>query len=444
MDFQVSKFTIDAKEIKGLKIIGNAIQNRNNTHTIILLDVSGSMDESSKLTNVKKSLQYLIKFLQKNDTLSLVTFNNLSQILIENMNVTSEYITTFNFIIETLKANGGTNLSSGLLNVKGIIDRSRVPLTTTYSKTGLIILTDGHTNEGLTRSDDILRIIESMKAIEPNLSITTIGYNEDHNANLLTQIATSGGGSYNIVNNQEQIAIVLGDILGGLMTTVVQNVCVKYPSSWKCLNVYNKKTENDITTLQIGDINAESETIILFESDNENTIVVEGYLTSDFSHKVNNISWLPENISLYKDPYIIAYLRNAIAYILVNMNILSSNTTLLNTIKEHLNTIVHPLVPLLRQEIVSIENQIRNNIMNTSQNIQTSAFLGLARGTSAYTPRVRRRRLSFTDADADADAVLNNFGNITLQTPFSNRIQQDITQQLVNMSQQENPNNPET
>ena len=99
MNFEVSDIQVNNNYIKGVKILGdkNEQGERNSTHTIILLDVSGSMDESNKLKNVKKSLNFLIKFLQPTDRLTLITFNSMSQIVIQNMNVTQEYITTFQY-----------------------------------------------------------------------------------------------------------------------------------------------------------------------------------------------------------------------------------------------------------------------------------------------------------------------------------------------------------
>ena len=124
MNYEVSDVSVNNKTIKGIKLIGSDIDIRNPTHTIVLLDTSGSMECEGKLINVKKSLYFLLRFLQKTDRLSLVTFSSSSHIIIENMNVTSEYLETFRFTIDTLSAAGGTNLSAGLLNVKSIIERT--------------------------------------------------------------------------------------------------------------------------------------------------------------------------------------------------------------------------------------------------------------------------------------------------------------------------------
>ena len=431
MNTEVSEISVNGKVLKGLKITGNPITSRNNTHTIVLLDTSGSMSYNSKLNNIAKSLSFLLKFLQSTDYLSLVTFNYGSQIIIDNMKVSSEYLEAFKYAIDTLDAEGGTNLSSGLLNVKSIIERAD---HTQVSKTGLIILTDGHVNEGVIKSEELMRIISLIKGVNPNISITTIGYGEDHNATLLNSIATNGGGSYNIVNNIEEVATVFGDILGGLMTTVSQNVKLEYPSSWNCINMYSKTTENSSTTLYIGDVYAESETILLFENTTNDTIKLVGTSTTDYSNWAKEIHWAT-SLSESKDVYHMAYIRNTIAYILKNMNAMEASIiqNTMNPIKDYLNQPLiqyHPLTKMLKTQIENIENQIiRPTNFNDTINIQTSAFLALGRGASA--PRhVPRRRAD----SSDEDAILNGLSDLNVTTPFSNRVQRELTQQITSMA----------
>jgi Mg-chelatase subunit ChlD len=431
MNTEVSEISVNGKQLKGLKIIGNPIAERNATHTIVLLDTSGSMNDQSKLANVKKSLSFLLKFLQKSDYLSLVTFNYGSQIIIDNTKVTSEYIETFRYAIDTLDAEGGTNLSAGLLNVKSILERAN---PTQVSKTGLIILTDGQVNEGIIRSEELMRIIQAIKQVNPNISITTIGYGEDHNAALLNNIATNGGGSYNVVNTIEEVGTVFGDILGGLMTTVLQNVQVKYPSSWNCINMYSKTNTDNSTILYIGDVCAESETILLFENTTNDTVTLNGVNTSDYSNISYSVSWAT-NISQNKEAYHMAYIRNSIAYILKNLRILNESIirTMLVSMKDYLNTPLaqfHPLTQMLKNQITNIEEQLNQpSNLNTTMNLQTSAFLGLGRGASVPRRAPRRRADS-----SDETLMMEAMNAVNISTPFSNRVQRELTQRIASMA----------
>ena len=460
MNFEVSEILVNNVPIKGVKILGNKLENgqRNATHTIILLDVSGSMEEDKKLTNVKKSLNFLIKFLQPNDRLTLITFNSMSQIQIQNMNVTPEYLATFQYTIDSILAYGGTNLSSGLLNVKSVLERCACTLENqNISKTGLIILTDGHANEGLSRSEDILRIIESVKVSLPSLTITTIGYNEDHNAELLKSIAVNGGGSYNIVNTNDQVATVFGEILGGLMTTVIQNCYVQFDSSWKNLNMYTSTENNGQTILNIGDINAESETILLFSNTNNSnlTVKVTGVKTKDFTTITQELNF--NQISENKQPYHMTYIRIIVSNILQNLRTLTKEYIIetLKQIKEYLEqpqNVLNPLTSYLKEEINSIENQLETpSSINTTQNLQQSVCMAFGRGTSCSRntqhvyqtpPRMRptaRRAIRFEDIDIEnsLSSAMNNMivHNSHLATPFANSAQREVSQYAVNYTQ---------
>lgn len=440
MNFEVNEINVRTKPVKCLKILGTPIQTRNPTHTVVLLDTSGSMDEGSKLKNVKKSLNFLLKFLQKNDTISLITFNYGSQILIENMNCSNEYMQAFEYTIDTLKADGGTNLSAGLLNVKSVLERTQ---TNNLSKTGLIILTDGHANEGLSRSEDLLRIIEGIKTVSPSISISTIGYNDDHNASLLKDIATYGSGSYNIVNNIEQVASVFGDVLGGLITTVAQNVIVSIPSSWNCLNMYKTKINNNIKQVEVGDICGESETILLFENSDATAIQVSGVNTQTLESISNTITFNTDAYSSYKDPYMIAYIRNYLAYVLSHMDSIDKDVTKenLNEMKTYLSQPLisfNVIVKMLNDEIDSIVSQLNGSSFDTTSNLQTSMMLGFSRGLSRPRGvRPMRRRASISNMDEVTN--LMNQVNVTM-TPFGNRIQREITQQMASMTSSEDPN----
>jgi hypothetical protein len=90
----------------------------------------------------------------------------------------------------------------------------------------------------------------------------------------------------------------------------------------------------------------------------------------------------------------------------------------------------HPLTNLLKSEIDSIENQIRTpSQVNTTINLQTSAFLALGRGTSSPR-RLPRRRADSNDENSMLDAM----NSINISTPFSNRIQRELTQQMTSMA----------
>ena len=395
MDIEVSEITIDNRPIKGVKLIGHPCEQRIPVHTIILLDTSGSMNFNSKLKNVKKSLYYILKFLQ-NDYLSLISFSDTSEILLENTRITPDQTAMLHFTIDKMTAENGTNLSAALLNAHTILQRN-----TSIVKTGIIILTDGHANEGITKSEDLLNIISTIP-----VSITTIAYGEDHNADLLKDIAVNSGGSYNMVNNLEQVGSVFGDILGGLKTCILQNILVKHTMS--SLSPYPTKAG----VMNIGDIYAESETVLLFEGDGD--VCIEGITTSDYKWFSKSVNW--NNMSENKTSYYITYARLEIANILQHMSLPKEQIIAkIVKLKPILDNINHPLVAHLVNEIENIQNQLSEDHLNTSVNLQSSAFYSLGRGVQSQ--------------------MANQLHNIHIQSPFANSTQRQITESIQHMSQ---------
>ena len=99
----------------------------------------------------------------------------------------------------------------------------------------------------------------------------------------------------------------------------------------------------------------------------------------------------------------------------------------------HIQT--HPLVIILKEEITSIESQITSNRrVNQSQNLQTSAFLGLSRGTTS-------RRSDTPRTIQPVDTISDIFSNLSMNTttPFSNRVQRQISQEAQIFSQTQDP-----
>ena len=221
------------------------------------------------------------------------------------------------------------------------------------------------------------------------------------------------------------------------MTTTAHNVVVKYPSVWNCLNAYTKKNINNITTLNIGDINAESETIILFENTDSSVITLEGYNTKDFSYILKTIPFI--NLSTAIIPYMVTYIRIGIAYILEHMNqrdIIRPKFQILKTYISEPSIQAHPLIPFLLQQITSIERQLNENVnLNQTVNLQMSAFLSLGRGVS------QRPNTPTAGQQTEEDEITNRMHNVSINTLFSNRVQQQLTQQLVNMTQEQNTEN---
>jgi hypothetical protein len=134
-----------------------------------------------------------------------------------------------------------------------------------------------------------------------------------------------------------------------------------------------------------------------------------------------------------------AYIRSILSYLLSNLKTQSQtvNMSSLNTIKLLLQEVKNSnniLLPFLKEQVANIETQLSMpyNPLNDSQFIQTSAFLGLGRGICTPS-RVTHRNGNIND-------ITEQMNNANICTPFSNRVQREITNTL-NLTLSQDPTN---
>ncbi len=187
--------------------------------------------------------------------------------------------------IRALKTEGYTNLSAGLMNIRDCLEP-----TSTHRKCGVLLLTDGHANRGVSDASGLRALVQRLVQETPSLSLTTIGYGTDHQVDLLRDMATVGAGSYNIVHNLESVATTFGEVLGGLTTVVAQNVVVELPVGAEPMTGYDVHRETSGKVLvRIGDVYAENEIIVLFRlpgSREDQHVCVKGHDMASF-HTIN-------------------------------------------------------------------------------------------------------------------------------------------------------------
>ncbi len=222
-------------------------------HLITLLDTSGSMNEEDKLMNVISSLKAMLEHMTSSDYLTLITYSSTSKLRLNQKLMTPEGKAETVYVLNQLHSGGMTNMSSAiLLGTESLLNNPSI-------KECMLLLTDGHANVGVSEPDELVTLLQGTMATHPSLSYTTIGYGTDHNSELLTRLAAEGGGSYNVVKSLEDTAVVFGDILGGLLTCVAQNVKVEYPAGTAFMTGYAVHDN----TVYVGDIQSEGEVFIL-------------------------------------------------------------------------------------------------------------------------------------------------------------------------------------
>jgi Ca-activated chloride channel homolog len=161
--------------------------------TMLVVDVSGSMFDSGKLTAAKAAAIAYIEQMRPGDQAGLLTFNTT---VTYNQPITADrnaLITT----IENLDTRGDTSMFDAL-------DQASRLLGPISGRKAIIVLTDGLDNRSKTSPDEVIQAIGAS-----GLSISTIGLgdpaklgiNSGLDESILQSLATRAGGVYGYAND---------------------------------------------------------------------------------------------------------------------------------------------------------------------------------------------------------------------------------------------------
>lgn len=447
---------------------GQSTVQRQAVHMVFLVDISDSMSEGRKLDTVKQSLQFIVPLLTQDDMVSLVTFGDEAEILLKQVPASEQ--TPILGKIRSLRTKGYTNMSGGLMCITDCL----AALDRPNMKTGVLLLTDGHANKGVSDMPGLKSIVRRLVELHPSLTLTTIGYGHDHQVDLLRDMAEVGGGSYNIVYTLESVATTFGEVLGGLTTVVAQNVEVRFPASAELKTGYGIRTNPaQEQIVRIGDVYADNEIIILFAAEQEITIRVTGHdMTTISGIDMNLQPSVPLSATQEVPKSIeIAMFRQEVSELLrqsVRDNAASSPLT---QVAENLLTrlrnlsyaseqLIQMMIDDIEQLLVSLEQGPMPERITTNL-VQHSAYLAMGRGLRSQMPeeyddivhqtmstplRSNSMRPSSppmpmppATATATAGPALRHSRTANVDatvSPFSNPNQRRVTQTLRTMSSQ--------
>lgn len=380
----------------GLIIKAGSRSTRQPVHMMLLCDTSGSMEMEDKLKSVQKSITLLLSLLGSEDRISLITFADASKIVLSRASPSAEDRAAIQYRIDSLTPDGSTNMSAGLLD-----SRSLVEPADSGRKQGIIMLTDGHANIGVMKEEGLVEIVRRIQTESPGVTLTCVAYGVDHNSELLTALAKTGGGAYNVVKNLEDVATVFGDILGGLVSVSAQGVQVQLPPGAEANTPYRcEKDAAGMTTVYIGDIYADSETTILFRNHpSKGPLRVKG---TDMA-TLNPIDEIVQPVVAGLNqpelkPIRITELRQRTADILKE-----AATTFGSSMAERIDVLMeeikgdssidgHPLKPLLLEDLDEAKKiatkKVARDQYATVEMAQHSAFLSMAKGLRSNTRHV--------------------------------------------------------
>ncbi|MBZ9730112.1 VWA domain-containing protein [Salegentibacter sp. JZCK2] len=165
---------------------------------VFLIDVSGSMGSEDKLELLKNGFKTLVNEFTSEDRIAIVTYAGSSSVILESTpgNEKGEIINA----IDRLGAGGSTAGSEGIKTAYEIAAANFLE----NGNNRVILGSDGDFNVGITSQEELIELIEEKRDSGIFLSVLGVGRGNLNDA-AMEQIANNGNGTYEYIDNIEQL-----------------------------------------------------------------------------------------------------------------------------------------------------------------------------------------------------------------------------------------------
>lgn len=218
---------------------------------VLVIDKSGSMADSDKMSRVKASLQAMVGKLRSEDIVSIVTFDTTAQVLYPANRIGDGY--ALRRAIDCIEPGGSTNIHGGLM--LGYAEAKRNFRKDVTNR--VILLTDGIANVGVVEPG---RIASDSRAYNgQGIDLSTIGVGLDLNNDLLRSLARSGRGLYHFISDYQDIDKVFVNEVQSLVSSVAKRVELRidYGTGMRLEKIYGyaPRYGNGTVSIPLDDMN---------------------------------------------------------------------------------------------------------------------------------------------------------------------------------------------
>jgi Mg-chelatase subunit ChlD len=231
-------------------------------NVVVVLDVSGSMQDQDKIGAVRHALARFVEGLDARDHIAIVTFSDDAHVALAPTEVgpAREMILG---AIGSLSAYGATNLGAGL---EGGL-RIAQSMQGYGGNARLVVLSDGVATIGETSPAALVHYADAARA--RTIGITTIGMGEQIDFSLLESLANGAGGSFHYVDRPAEVERVFGHELAALTGIAARDahVTITLPPGAQLVRSYDERTQwnGRVLDTSIGDVNADEALVVVHE-----------------------------------------------------------------------------------------------------------------------------------------------------------------------------------
>lgn len=173
-------------------------------NVLLLLDVSGSMNDDGKMDKLKSSIRRLVMMLREQDVLTMIAYNSTSwEVLPPTPVAENERIVA---LVDSLKAYGYTNGVKGMESAYASLESQLIA----DGNNQLIIATDGKFNSSKFSEQEAVQLVKNNS--DKGIVLSIIGFGDDREANrLMKRLANLGEGSFLQVSSGQDPTELLAD-----------------------------------------------------------------------------------------------------------------------------------------------------------------------------------------------------------------------------------------
>lgn len=241
------QFLLELRAGGGHETFGGIVSGgRTPMNLCLVIDRSGSM-EGQPLEYVKQACSHVVDLLSPNDVLSIVTFEEMVEVLMPPQQVTNKDMVKAG--IARLQAGNTTNLYDGvslaMQQVMQFIESNRA--------TRMIVLTDGDPTAGIKDYTALVNHAGELRS--RGISVTFLGFGPDYNEELLAGMAKKAGGNYYFIPQPQMIPEIFRSELEKLMTTVTRNMSLELKlARWVQMRSPQQATDGTTVTIPLADM----------------------------------------------------------------------------------------------------------------------------------------------------------------------------------------------
>jgi len=237
------------------------------SNLVFLIDVSGSMTSSNKLSLLKPAFKLLVDQLREKDKVSIVVYAGAAGLVLPPTSAKDK--ATIRQAIDQLSAGGSTAGGAGINLAYKIAKENFVE----GGNNRVILATDGDFNVGVSSQGGLKKLIEEKR--KDGIFLTVLGFGMGNlKDNRLETLADSGNGNYAYIDDLKEAKRVFVNELPGTLYTIAKDVKIqmifnpRLVKSYRLIGYENRllaKRDFDDDTKDAGELGAGHTVTALYE-----------------------------------------------------------------------------------------------------------------------------------------------------------------------------------